>query len=468
MSAPASAGGNVFQKWQTNGVDYTTSAATTLTLNADYAVTAIYVGPNRSLSVQSIDPNSGVSITVSPNDTGGNGNGTTTFNRTYSNGTVVSLTALVTVGQKTFQKWQTNGVDYTTSPATSLTMNANYTATAVYASTVVGAYIFYNRSAWDGNNANANASDDGAIATDKTPLLPGGKATFANYTSYSRGINGIMIDISDTAAALTAADFTFKVGNDNNPAGWTTATPPTTIARRVGAGTGGSDRITLIWADGVIKKQWLEVTVLATARTTLGVPYKCYFGNSIGESGDLTTNAQVDVSDENGARIHPRTFLSPAPIDYAYDYDRDKRVDVSDENLARINSTTFLDALKLIDLSSGLLSANRTNPRNIALSSVGVGEATNTQAIMSTDLPLGSDQPILRAVRLSDGGIQVRATGIGGREVQLDGADALVGGTWRQVQSDAVVNAADGSVQWQLPASEGAQFFRLVISGVDR
>ena len=30
-------------------------------------------------------------------------------------------------------------------------------------------------------------------------LLPGGIATFANYTSYTRGINGIMIDVSDLA-----------------------------------------------------------------------------------------------------------------------------------------------------------------------------------------------------------------------------------------------------------------------------
>ena len=29
---------------------------------------------------------------------------------------------------------------------------------------------------------------------------------------------------------------------------------------RAGAGLNGSDRITLIWADGVIKKQWLQVT----------------------------------------------------------------------------------------------------------------------------------------------------------------------------------------------------------------
>ena len=62
---------------------------------------------------------------------------------------------------------------------------------------VVARQLFYNDSAWDGNNAAANADDDDAIATDKVALLPGMTATFANYTSYSRGINGLMIDVQD-------------------------------------------------------------------------------------------------------------------------------------------------------------------------------------------------------------------------------------------------------------------------------
>ena len=41
--------------------------------------------------------------------------------------------------------------------------------------------------------------DDAAIATDKTALLPGETASLANYTSYSRGINGIMVDLIGAA-----------------------------------------------------------------------------------------------------------------------------------------------------------------------------------------------------------------------------------------------------------------------------
>ena len=62
---------------------------------------------------------------------------------------------------------------------------------------VVGRYVVYNNSAWDGNGDAVSTADNNAIATDKQALLPTQTATFANYTSYSRGINEIMIDIAN-------------------------------------------------------------------------------------------------------------------------------------------------------------------------------------------------------------------------------------------------------------------------------
>ncbi|MCK4276210.1 MAG: right-handed parallel beta-helix repeat-containing protein, partial [Phycisphaerae bacterium] len=150
---------------------------------------------------------------------------------------------------------------------------------------VAGRHVFYNNSAWDGNDPAANAADDAAIATDKTALLPNQVATFANYTSYLRGINGVMVDIDGLAGTPTASDFEFKVGNDNNPGAWPTGPAPTSVAVRAGAGAGGSDRITIIWADNAIEKQWLQVTVLATANTGLATNDVFYFGNAIGETG---------------------------------------------------------------------------------------------------------------------------------------------------------------------------------------
>ena len=67
---------------------------------------------------------------------------------------------------------------------------------------VVGRYVFYNNSAFDGNDPAIGAADDAAIAPDKTPLFMGQVASFDNYTSYSRGINGVMIDVADLADAM--------------------------------------------------------------------------------------------------------------------------------------------------------------------------------------------------------------------------------------------------------------------------
>src|SRR5678815_2621819 len=123
LTAPATAAGNNFQKWQRNGVDYATTQATTVTVDANYTMTAVYVTPPRTLTVASVKPGSGVNITVSPNDISGLGNGTTQFSRTYNNNTTVSLAAPATAGGNNFQKWQRNGVDWATTQATTVTLD---------------------------------------------------------------------------------------------------------------------------------------------------------------------------------------------------------------------------------------------------------------------------------------------------------------------------------------------------------
>ncbi|HUT13726.1 MAG TPA: cadherin-like domain-containing protein, partial [Thermoguttaceae bacterium] len=218
---------------------------------------------------------------------------------------------------------------------------------------VVGRYVFYNNSALDGNDPDADAADDEAIATDKTPLLPGQTATFANYTSYHRGINGIMVDLvgvtdPDGVTLETLSEyFRFKVGNSDDPSTWDDAPPPSAVTVRQGAGRDGSDRVTIVWPDHAIHDQWLQVTVLA-AKVGLPKDDVFYFGNAVAESGNSNTDARVSITDLLLARNNPRNFLSPAPIDFAYDYNRDRRVNVTDVLLARNNQTSFLDALKLI------------------------------------------------------------------------------------------------------------------------
>jgi cytochrome c len=127
-----------FQKWRRNSTDYTTSRTATVTIAGSVTMTAYYITtpPRYTLTVASVNPSSGAAVTVTPNDVNGAGSGSTQFTRTYNSGTSVSLTAASTAGGNTFQKWQKNGVDAGVNAATSVTISANTTMTAVYAPVV--------------------------------------------------------------------------------------------------------------------------------------------------------------------------------------------------------------------------------------------------------------------------------------------------------------------------------------------
>ena len=196
--------------------------------------------------------------------------------------------------------------------------------------------------------------DDLAIA-DKQALLLGDDALFINYTSYSRGINGIMVDVEGLGAVPTpetiTSFFTFRVGNDDTytSPGWTTAPAPIDVTFRPGDGDMDSDRITLIWADNVIEKQWLEVTMLANGSTNLPTPHVHFWGNAIGETGNDPANATVNATDQTGTRDNFTTFFDPADIMNPYDFNRDTRVNATDQTIARDNFTSFFTVLQLIE-----------------------------------------------------------------------------------------------------------------------
>jgi hypothetical protein len=213
---------------------------------------------------------------------------------------------------------------------------------------VVGRHLLYNNSKFDGFDAAAAASDDTALAPDKAPLLPGQTASFANYTSYSRGINALVVDVAHLAGVPGLADFEFRVGNNNAPGSWAPAPPPTSISVRPGAGAAGSDRLTLLWPDGAIRRQWLQVTLLPTAASGLAAADVFYFGNAVGETGNSPLQALVNAADEIGTRINPRSLANPAPIDFRFDFNRDGLVNATDQLTARTNTTTFLTGLALI------------------------------------------------------------------------------------------------------------------------
>ena len=244
--------------------------------------------------------------------------------------------------------------------------------------------LSYNNSFWDTSSEDDPDFDDkSAIAPDKVALRPGNTASFANYTSYDKGINGIMVDVAGLPPVVEPLDpdhyFQFKVGNDDDPANWSDieAEDKPTVDVREGQGIFASHRVTLIWTDyqadqhGVriagIGKQWLQVTVLANGNTGLAEPDVFYYGNAIGESGNSATDARVNAIDVVLARNNPRNLMDEVPRDFRYDYNRDRRVNATDMLLARENQTHLLNSLKLISVPGVKDEARMTNDETEAL-----------------------------------------------------------------------------------------------------
>lgn len=233
-----------------------------------------------------------------------------------------------------------------------------------FESVVAKRQVFYNNSKFDGNGNNGggiSASDDLAIATDKSAYFAGGGlSTFANMTSFNKGLNGVMIDLSGPhAAMLTASDFIFRVGTNNAADTWSSAPAPVAISIRPGAGTLGTDRVEIVWADGAIKNQWLQVIVKSNANTGLpdlddGYPAGqgdvFFFANKIGNvpglaGGDTANFANVGANDQLEARTH---LGIGANVGNLYDFDRNKIVDANDELIARGN----LGSLRFISVAA--------------------------------------------------------------------------------------------------------------------
>src|SRR5206468_677965 len=108
------------------------------------------------------------------------------------------------------------------------------------------------------------------------------------------------------------ADFTFRVGNDSDPASWPDAPAPTAVTVRDAGGAGGTDRVTITFPDNSVRNTWLEVTMLADTHTGLAVPAVFYFGNLVGETGDALTPLRVSSADLGGVK---RALNSAAGID---------------------------------------------------------------------------------------------------------------------------------------------------------
>lgn len=133
LVAPSTSAGNVFGKWQRNGVDYSANATITVTNVSNITLTAIYTTPTHVLTVDTSAAGGPVNVLVSPADVSGLSNGDTTFSRTNVADIVISLTAPSPAPNgNLWSKWKRDGVDYSISQAITVTNEADHTMTLVF------------------------------------------------------------------------------------------------------------------------------------------------------------------------------------------------------------------------------------------------------------------------------------------------------------------------------------------------
>jgi hypothetical protein len=114
--------------------------------------------------------------------------------------------------------------------------------------------------------------------------------------------------------------------------------------------------VALVWPAGAALKQWLQVIVKANANTGLVAPDVFYFGNAVGESGNVVSDYSVSLSDELLARNNPVSIVPGTMITNYFDFNRDGTVSVIDQLLSRNNITTAASKLKQITVPSLLSS----------------------------------------------------------------------------------------------------------------
>jgi hypothetical protein len=232
------------------------------------------------------------------------------------------------------------------------TVSAGFSVTAA----VANQYLFYyGSSAFDNSATAPSSADQNAIATDKTALLPGQTATFSNVSSYLDGINGILIAFANLPAGVTfsASDFQFNVGNSNTPSIWTSGPAPAAVATWT---SGGDTFADIVWSNGAIRNEWLQVTVLADANTHLAVNDVFYFGSLVGATGaSITSTSNGPVLQVTSADVEQTELnlseQSTVPITSLYDFARTGQVTSTDVEFAALNLTEQ-GGLELITPSS--------------------------------------------------------------------------------------------------------------------
>ncbi len=183
--------------------------------------------------------------------------------------------------------------------------------------------------------------------SDKVALLPGQSSTFANYSNYSRGLNGLVVDVSGLPPTTTNADFLaslqFATWDGISLNGFVASSVTPTVTILTSGGVGGSSRANITFPDNSIQNTWLRIVVLANAQTGLPANDVFYFGNVIGDLGvgNTASRIRVNATDTGAVRVNQSTLPNSASVENIYDINRDGRVNATDTGIVRTSQQTL-------------------------------------------------------------------------------------------------------------------------------
>jgi hypothetical protein len=196
---------------------------------------------SRILTVNSVNPGGGVHVYASPNDANGLADGNSSFSRQYTSSITATLVAPATWSGNTFQKWQKDGQDWTTSTVANVVMDTSHTMVAVYTTQTGTNYtIAVSASPSNGGTVTGNGSyPANSQATIQATAAQG--YTFLNWTRNTSGQNGgttfavqPQVQFQATSNLSLVANFT---QNANNNYTVTTTAEPADGGTASGAGS---------------------------------------------------------------------------------------------------------------------------------------------------------------------------------------------------------------------------------------
>ena len=213
--------------------------------------------------------------------------------------------------------------------------------------TIAQAYVFYNDSGYENFGGVSTAIDN----VGKQLLRSNGLAqttAVSNVSNYINGINGLVFDVNNLAAAsLTASDFVFRMRQNTvletaNPISWANAPAPTVVNVTPGA----PSRIRLEWPNNAIQNTWLQVILRANSNTGLTNPVVFYIGHVAGEGAGLAPY-RVGVAELSAIQAAVNSVLRP--ITDVRDVDKSRRVGVSDLSFVQshVSSSILLDNIMI-------------------------------------------------------------------------------------------------------------------------